>query len=103
MKLIRSLLVTASILFHVQAHRPVASIVAQELRGGGGPNGGLQNKVKKTPVIKAKGKTATIAADHHHEDHLMSAPVAIANVLADLCPHGMLPIGTSSRYCRLQC
>lgn len=24
----------------------------------------------------------------------MSAPTAIANVLADLCPHGMLPIGT---------
>ena len=30
---------------------------------------------------------------HHHVEELMSAPTAIANVLADLCPHGMLPIG----------
>ena len=29
-----------------------------------------------------------------HEEELMSGPTAIANVLADLCPHGMLPIGT---------
>ena len=30
----------------------------------------------------------------HEEKHLMSGPTAVANVLADLCPHGMLPIGT---------
>ena len=38
--------------------------------------------------IKAKAPPA-----HHHEEELMSAPTAVANVLADLCPHGMLPIG----------
>jgi hypothetical protein len=32
----------------------------------------------------------------HHAGELMTAPTAIANVLADLCPHGMLPIGM---YC----
>jgi hypothetical protein len=35
--------------------------------------------------------------EHHSkekEHELMSATTAIANVLADLCPHGMLPIGT---------
>ena len=30
---------------------------------------------------------------NHHEEELMSGTTAIANVLADLCPHGMLPIG----------
>lgn len=87
MKYISSLLLlTALSLLDVQAHRPVTSQVVLELRGG------FQKKVKKTPFVKAT-KGATVAT--HHEDHLMSVPVAVANVLADLCPHGMLPIGTS--------
>jgi hypothetical protein len=44
----------------------------------------------------AKVHLSTFQSDAHHgtsEQHLMSGPTAVANVLADLCPHGMLPIG----------
>lgn len=85
MKFLYSLLLTACLFLDVQAHRPVTTPAVLELRGG------FNKKAKKAPLVKAK---VAAAANHHHEDHLMSAPVAIANVLADLCPHGMLPIGT---------
>ena len=55
---------------------------------------------KRLPVVaftktKAVIKTKSTDSHHHqhHEEELMSGPTAIANVLADLCPHGMLPIG----------
>lgn len=46
------------------------------------------------------GKTKVASHQDSHGPHeLMSAPTAVANVLADLCPHGMLPIGkTSERW-----
>jgi hypothetical protein len=81
-------MLTACLSVNVQAHRPVTSSVVVELRGG------FNKNVKKAPVVKAKAT----ANNHHHEEHLMSAPVAIANVLADLCPHGMLPIGMLRLY-----
>jgi hypothetical protein len=46
-------------------------------------------------AVAAKSSTASkkkVVVVHHAEE-LMSAPTAVANVLADLCPHGMLPIG----------
>jgi hypothetical protein len=49
----------------------------------------------KTTTTHHQGKTS---ATSHHEEELMSGPTAIANVLADLCPHGMLPIGTYRLY-----
>ena len=52
-----------------------------EIRGGGLPSlKQLRDKVLPPPPKP------------HKEEHLMTAPIAIANVLADLCPHGMLPI-----------
>ena len=56
---------------------------ALDVRGGA-----AGTAVAKTPVAKPPSKKA--AAEHHGE--LMSAQTAVANVLADLCPHGMLPI-----------
>ena len=50
--------------------------------------GATRTAVAKAPVAKAPATKAT--SEHHGE--LMSAQTAIANVLADLCPHGMLPI-----------
>ena len=46
------------------------------------------------PSSKIKRASSNVKSSHHHEEELMSGPTAIANVLADLCPHGMLPIGT---------
>ena len=51
----------------------------------------LGEKPRYTPFPKKE-----VAASPHHENELMSPSTAVANVLADLCPHGMLPIGT---YC----
>jgi len=60
---------------------------------------GKEKKLSKKPKAVAKPSKA---AEGHHAEELMSAPTAIANVLADLCPHGMLPIGThSTLHCRL--
>jgi hypothetical protein len=42
-------------------------------------------------AVKAVAKKSHDAAGGHHGE-LMSSNTAIANVLADLCPHGMLPI-----------
>lgn len=37
---------------------------------------------------------ATVAAHGSQNDHhLMSPFTAVANILADLCPHGMMPLG----------
>ena len=46
------------------------------------------------PPSKIKRVSSNAKSHQHHEEELMSGPTAIANVLADLCPHGMLPIGT---------
>lgn len=77
------------------ADRPVnPSLVARtitEVQRGGGPRQFLQNK------LPFKKQSVKVEQAHHGE--LMSAPTAIANVLADLCPHGMLPIGTYVRFC----
>lgn len=43
-------------------------------------------------AIAAKKRASALTAESHHHGELMSAPTAVANVLADLCPHGMLPI-----------
>jgi hypothetical protein len=60
------------------------NLVTSTLRGGASP------KLKSIkPAIKAKAAAATA----HHDRELMSSTTAVANVLADLCPHGMLPIG----------
>jgi hypothetical protein len=40
-------------------------------------------------------KDVTNVGHEKHGQHLMSPTAAVANILADLCPHGMLPIGTS--------
>ena len=64
----------------------------------------IQKNVKSTPVKNvivrkqpfskiSKTKSKLPQAIHHENQELMSASTAIANVLADLCPHGMLPIG----------
>lgn len=58
--------------------------VLLEARGGA--------KVAKKP--KAVVSKKKHGEGNHHAEELMSAPTAVANVLADLCPHGMLPIGT---------
>ena len=51
--------------------------------------------VKKAvqPSETAKKPAKGVKHDEPHHTELMSAPTAVANVLADLCPHGMLPIG----------
>lgn len=56
--------------------------------------GGAAFKNKPINPYKPNKVASASAASGHHEEDLMSAPTAIANVLADLCPHGMLPIGT---------
>ena len=53
---------------------------------------------KGIPTTKSVVKPKSLHS-HHHEEELMSGPTAIANVLADLCPHGMLPIGMCFCYC----
>ena len=57
------------------------------LRGGEAKKFGRKPKAVAAPPPSK-------AAEGHHAEELMSAPTAVANVLADLCPHGMLPIGT---------
>ena len=56
------------------------------------------NSRPKSPITQPSSMTKRVSSNakssHHHEEELMSGPTAIANVLADLCPHGMLPIGT---------
>jgi hypothetical protein len=51
------------------------------------------------PALVPAAPTAKISVTKEtpvslHVTELMSGPTAIFNVLADLCPHGMLPIGT---------
>ena len=60
-----------------------------DLRGGA-----RATKAAKKKNVKIQQATLAQAAAPHHEEELMSVPTAVANVLADLCPHGMLPIGT---------
>jgi acyl dehydratase len=49
---------------------------------------------KTVGVPTPKNKADVLVDEDHHHVEEMSATTAIANVLADLCPHGMLPIGT---------
>jgi hypothetical protein len=49
---------------------------------------------KSNPTSKNQQQQQQQQHNHHHQKELMSASTAVANVLADLCPHGMLPIGT---------
>jgi amino acid permease len=72
-------------LFSTTAARPtytVSSVTA--IRGGA------------AAIPAPKGKRVLtkkhVATSVGHDDELMSSPTAVANVLADLCPHGMLPI-----------
>jgi len=66
------ILTTLLVLAHSE---PLRRTVLLDLRGG-----------------KVAAKKAAAEISHLHDDQLMSPTVAIANVLADLCPHGMLPI-----------
>lgn len=54
--------------------------IISTLRGGGG--GGAKRAL---PAAISGGQ-------EHHVEELMSPVTAVANVLADLCPHGMLPL-----------
>jgi hypothetical protein len=65
---------------------------ALNVRGGARPFKKKAAAVKKAPVVQAQAP-----AQAHHAEELMSAPTAVTNVLADLCPHGMLPIGKTPR------
>jgi len=61
-------------------------ILLQSLRGGAATKPAAPATVKKTAA-------APTTAHAHHEEHLMTPATAVANVLADLCPHGMMPLG----------
>jgi hypothetical protein len=54
------------------------------------------NKNNNKRVTKQQQKNGGSHNDQqqHTEPELMTASTAVMNVLADLCPHGMLPIGT---------
>jgi hypothetical protein len=72
-----------------------------ELRGGKArPINNKTNKQKVNASKKNEKKkrfptTSNVPAEAHHRE-AMSASTAVFNVLADLCPHGMLPIGMQS-------
>lgn len=74
--------------------------------GATGASVSIQAIVRSPPLPKAKVVSVNVRSaaaapkkslaqghPHHAAEELMSAPTAVANVLADLCPHGMLPIG----------
>lgn len=66
-----------------------------KLRGG---RTAIKAKQNSPNVIKKNGKKASASttiiapAETEHRE-VMSSSTAVFNVLADLCPHGMLPIG----------
>jgi hypothetical protein len=69
------------------------------LRKGGVAQIGRNNakRVPPPPPPPPRRKQAAVVAavdDEHHVVEVMTSSTAVANVLADLCPHGMLPIGT---------
>lgn len=58
----------------------------------------IRTTTKWIPTLHSKSSSVapkSTSNHNHHGEELMSGPTAIANVLADLCPHGMLPIGMS--------
>lgn len=72
------------VLAKTPTHHPfgvIQSSVLVELRGGAASPSPKQSGSRKAPA-------ASTVANHHHVEELMSSPTAIANVLADLCPHG---------------
>jgi hypothetical protein len=74
----------------------------QSAGSGGGRltlrRGGISQigRAKQVPPPPPPRKQAAVTVDEeHHVVEAMTSSTAVANVLADLCPHGMLPIGTS--------
>jgi hypothetical protein len=68
------------------------------LRRGGVSQIGRNNAKRVPPPPPPRRKQAAVVAagdDEHHVVEVMTSSTAVANVLADLCPHGMLPIGTN--------
>jgi hypothetical protein len=56
----------------------------------------IPSKLRQLHSSSSSSKQVQQQHEHNaHSEELMTAPTAVANVLADLCPHGMLPIGTS--------
>jgi hypothetical protein len=55
--------------------------------------GGAARVAPNKPVASVTVTKKVVLEDQsQHHGELMSAQTAVANVLADLCPHGMLPI-----------
>jgi hypothetical protein len=72
------------------------ALLSASVRGGAtgvARSTSLPRKKTAAPAVSktAHGPAASQPQQQHHGE-LMSSSTAIANVLADLCPHGMLPI-----------